>query len=142
MYSIAMAYTNRKTLIEMFVDNTAGETYNQNRLVTRESDNGNVSLIAYGWLKLAEYNESRDAVTVFTGHKSLRSGTVSTWLNKVVSTSDERGRDVILSGESPTVDTPNEGTRYIGNYVSFDGNHSSVEQKAVNTVVDSLSHLS
>jgi len=133
--------TSRKAMLEMFTDNTAGETYNQNRLVTRKSDNGNVALIAYGWLKLAEYNESREAVTVFTGHKSLRSQTVSKWLNAVVETADNRNRSVILSGESPTVDTPNEGTRFIGNYVSMDGDHSSVEQQAVDTVVDSLKHL-
>ena len=133
--------TSRKAMLEMFVDNTAGETYSENRLVSREAENGNVSLVAYGWLKLAEYNESREAVTVFTGHKSLRSRVITRWLNQVVSVAESRDRSVILSGESPTVDTPNEGTRFIGNYVSMDGDHSSVEEEAVNTVVDSLAHL-
>jgi hypothetical protein len=134
--------TSRKAMLEMFVDNTAGENYGKNRLVSREADNGNVALIAYGWLKVAEYNESREAVTVFTGHKSLRSRVVTRWLNAVVRVANERDRSVILSGESPTVDTPHEGTRFIGNYVSMDGHHSAVEEEAVDTVVDSLKHLS
>jgi len=136
-----MYANNKRSMLEMFMDNTAGESYNQNRLVTRESDGGNVALIAYGWLKLAEYSESRNAVTVFTGHKSLRSQTLSRWLNEVVSVADDRGRDVILSGESPTTDTPNEGARFIGNYVSFTPNHSSVERDAIDTVEASLAHL-
>jgi len=133
--------TSRKAMLEMFVDNTAGENYGKNRLVSREAENGNVALIAYGWLKVAEYNESREAVTVFTGHKSLRSCVVTRWLNQVVSVAESRDRLVILSGESPTVDTPNEGARFIGNYVSMDGDHSAVEEEAVDTVVDSLIHL-
>lgn len=131
---------NKTALLDMFLDRTANENTTYNRLVTRESEAGNVALIAYGWLKVAEYNESRDAVTVFTGHKSLRSRTVSGYLNDVVARANDRGRDVILSGESPTTDTPNEGTRFIGNYVSF-GDRSSVEDDAVESVYESLSHL-
>jgi hypothetical protein len=137
-----MAHQHTRTeLLEMFTDATAGESCNRNRLVTREAENGNVALIAYGWLKVAEYNESRDAVTVFTGHESLQSRTVSTYLNKVVSVAENRGRSVILSGESPTVDKPNDGTKYIGHYISFDGKHSPVEKDARNEVVDSLRHV-
>lgn len=133
--------TTKSTLLDMFLDRTPGETTKNNRLLTRENDAGNVELIAYGWLKLAEYNESREAVTVFTGHKALRSRTVSRHLNSVVSQANDRNRDVILSGESPTVDTPNEGVPFIGNYVSFDGAHSPVESQAVDTVIESLSGL-
>lgn len=129
------------TLLDMFLDRTAGESTKRNRLLTRENDAGNTELIAYGWIKLAEYNESREAVTVFTGHQSIRSTTVSRHLNNVVSAADRRGRDVILSGESPTVNTPNEGARFIGNYVSFNGSHSAVESRAVDTVIESLSGL-
>jgi len=135
-------YANTKrNLLDMFLDRTADESTLENRLTTRETDGGNVALIAYGWLKVAEYNESREAVTVFTGHKSLRSRTVSGYLNDVVNRADSRGRDVILSGESPTVDTPNDGTRYINGYVSFSGDRSDVEADAVQTVRDSLAHL-
>lgn len=139
---IAMAYptTRKQALLEMFMDRTAGESTVNNRLVTR-MDNGNVALIAYGWLKLAEYNESRGVVTVFTGHQALRSKTVSRWLNQVISLANERGREIVISGESPTVDTPNEGAQFIGDYVSMDGAHSSVERSAVETVVQSLTHL-
>jgi len=136
-----MNVETKTTLLDMFLDRTAGETSRRNRLVTRESDSGTVELIAYGWLKIAEYSESRDAVTVFTGHQSLRSRTVSGYLNDVVRRAESRSRDVILSGESPTVDTPNEGVKYINNYVSFSGDTSPVEQEARDTVVESLSHL-
>jgi hypothetical protein len=135
-------YANTKqSVVEMFLDRTAGESTTENRLITRETESGDVALIAYGWLKVAVYDESRECVTVFTGHKSLRSTTVSGYLNDVVSAANDRGRDVILSGESPTVDTPNKGAQFIGDYVSMDGGHSPVEQEAVGTVVDSLSGL-
>lgn len=138
-----MMYANTKTeMLNKFLDRTAGETYSENRLITRETDTGNVALIAFGWLKVAEYDESREVVTVFTGHQSLRSVTVSGYLNEVVNRAEERGRDVVLSGESPTVDTPNDGTRFIGNYVSFGGSRSPVESDAVRSVKESLRHLS
>jgi len=133
-----MNVNTKANLLDMFLDRTTGEAYSDNRLTTRESENGNVALIAYGWLKVAEYNESREAVTVFTGHKSLRSRTVTGYLNDVVSRAESRGRSVILSGESPTVDKPNPGVRFIGNYVSMDGAHSGVEADAVTEVVESL----
>jgi len=140
-YETTMNVNTKANLLDMFLDRTTGEAYSDNRLTTREGESGNVELIAYGWLKVAEYNESREAVTVFTGHKSLRSRTVSGYLNNVVNRADSRGRDVILSGESPTVDTPNDGTRYIGGYVSFSGDRSDVEADAVATVRNSLAHL-
>jgi len=133
-----MNVNTKANLLDMFLDRTTGEAYSEGRLVTRADENGSVALIAYGWLKVAEYNESREAVTVFTGHKSLRSRTVTGYLNDVVSRAESRDRSVILSGESPTVDKPNSGVRFIGNYVSFDGNRSSVEAEAVNEVVESL----
>jgi hypothetical protein len=137
-----MIANTKQNLIDMFLDRTADESTSENRLTTEETESGNIALIAYGWLKVAEYNESREAVTVFTGHKSLNSKTISRYLNNVVARADERSRDVILSGESPTVDTPNEGTKFINSYVSFSGNRSDVEAEAVATVRDSLSHLS
>ena len=127
-------------MLQMFTDNTSGEVYADGRLETIETDSGNVALVAYGWLKLAEYNERREAVTVFTGHKSLRSRVVTRYLNDVISVSQER-REVILSGESPTAGRPNEGAKYIGAYVDFSSKLSSVEQKAVNTVVKSIKLL-
>ena len=131
---------DKEAMLEMFTDATGGESYADNRLVTQETDSGNVALVAYGWLKLAEYNERREAVTVFTGHKSLRSTVVTRYLNNVISVAQER-REVILSGESPTVNRPNEGAKYIGSYVDFSTKLSSVEEKAVDTVVESLKFL-
>jgi hypothetical protein len=136
-----MAHQTKSDLLEMFVDRTAGESTMFNRLITRETDGGNVALIAYGWLKLAVYDESREAVTVFTGHKSLNSKTVARYLNDVVSKAEERGRDVIITGESPTVDQPNGTTHYINNYISMKGNDSAVERDARNAVIESLSAL-
>ena len=132
--------SQKESMLQMFTDNTSGEVYADGRLETIETDSGNVALVAYGWLKLAEYNERREAVTVFTGHKSLRSRIVTRYLNDVISVSQER-REVILSGESPTVGRPNEGAKYIGAYVDFSSKLSSVEQKAVNTVVESIKLL-
>lgn len=129
-------------LFEMFVDRTAGEVYGRGRLSTEETENGNVALIAYGWLKLAEYNEEREAVTVYAGHKALRSSTVSRWLQQVIDVAENRGRDVILSGESPETDSPNTGVTFVRDgYINFGPNRSAVEQSAVDTVVESLAHV-
>ena len=130
--------TKRKAkMLEMFTDATAGEVYSSGRLETTETESENVALVAYGWLKLAEYNERREAVTVFTGHKSLGSHSISRYLNDVVRVAQER-RDVILSGESPTVAKPNEGTKYIGEYVNFRTDMSSVEKKAIRSAIASI----
>lgn len=128
------------TIVEMFADNTPGESYGQNRLVTRETGNGNVALIGYGWMKLAEYDESEETVTVFFGHKSIKSQTVSRWLNTVMEQTAER-RNVRVSDASPTVDTPNEGVRFIGSYIGDFERMSAVEHAAVKTVVESLRFL-
>lgn len=130
----------KRDVVEMFMDKTPGESTLHNRLVTRE-DNGKVILLGYGWLKLAQYDESREAVTVFTGHAALRSKTVSRWLNQVISIANERGRDTIISGESPVEDTPNDTTDFIGNYISMSGNRSAVERDAQEAVRQSLTHL-
>ena len=129
---------NKRTMLDLFLDRTANESYSQSRLVTRETDSGNVALIAYGWLKLAEYNESRGVVTVFTGHGALQSVTVARYLNDVVRRANDRNRDIVLSGESPTVDTPNAGVQYIGNYISMDGTHSPVERDVKREVEESI----
>jgi hypothetical protein len=55
---------NRANLIEMFLDGTAGEVYAQGRLVTQDEGEGVVSLIAYGWNKIAEYDETEQSVTI------------------------------------------------------------------------------
>lgn len=133
---------NTKTqMLDMFLDRTAGEFYSEGRLSTEETDSGNVALIAYGWLKLSEYNESRDTVTIFTGHKSIGSKTVNKYLNDVVRRATSRNRRTVLSGESPTTDTPNEGVKFINNYISMTGKRSAVEADARAQVSDDLAHI-
>lgn len=127
------------TIVEMFADNTAGESYGQNRLITEELSNGNVALVGYGWMKLAEYDETENMVTVFFGHKSVNSRTVSRWLNTVLEQCAER-REVTVSDASPVVRQPNDCTDYIGHYVNFE-NRSPVEEDIVDEVVDSLRFL-
>lgn len=138
---IAMPQTtthDRRTILEMFTDGTPNESYSQGRLQTRETENGTIELVAYGWAKLAEYNESRDAVTVFTGHKNASDSTaLSRYVNSIRDLAAER-RSVILSGETPKVADPNDGTRFIGNYVNFVPSMSPVERDAVRSVEKSI----
>jgi len=136
-----MIATTKANLIEMFLDRTAGESTRQNRLITRETESGNVELIAYGWLKIAEYSEERNDVTIFTGHKSLNSHTVNRYLNDVLRGADNRSRETIISGGSPNVDTPNAGVKYINNYVSMEGERSAVEEIAVSDVENQLDQI-
>jgi hypothetical protein len=134
-----MTYHNTKAaMLAAFLNNSAGDTYSQKRLVTRETDAGKTALVAYGWLKLATYHPENGTVTVFTGHRSIGSQTVTRYLNNVTEAAKSDGKRVVLSGESPTVDTPNEGVKYIGNYVDMNGSHSAVERDAVDDVVESI----
>lgn len=129
-----------QSIIEMFADNTSGETYHRGRLVTREMASGNVALIGYGWMKLAEYDESENHVTVFFGHKSTESKTVSRWLNRILEQTSDR-RNVSISDESPVVGKPNDGVRYIGEYVGDFTNLSPVDRGAIEFVENSLDFL-
>lgn len=130
-------HTNRE-IVEKFVDRTAGESTIGNRLRTVEDDNGNVILVGYNWNILARYDESRGVVTVFTGHHSVGSDTTSRHLNLVINIAEERGRDTVVSGESPIHDTPPSTTEYISNYVSFEGDMSPVERDAQRDVYETL----
>lgn len=132
--------STKRELFEKFVDRTSGESTKYNRLVTRENDAENVILLGYGWLKLAEYDESRNLVTIFTGHQAIESETVSQWLNEILQVAEERGRSVVLSGESPTDGEPNKGVQFINEYVSF-ASRSPVEENAVNLVRESLADV-
>lgn len=128
--------TNRE-IIEKFVDRTPGENTIGNRLRTVEAENGDVLLVGHQWNTLARYNEERGVVTVFTGHHNVDSRTTSRYLNRVAEIAEARGRDVVLSGESPIFDTPTEATQYINNYVGS-GPLSPVERDAVAHVYDAL----
>lgn len=127
-------------MLEMFADSTVGESYHHGRLITEETDSGNVALVAYGWMKIAEYDETEGQVTAFFGHKSVESRTISRWLNRVVEQVGQR-RDVNISPESPTVRSPNDGVEFIGEYIGDWNDKSPVEEKAEKAVIDSLAHL-
>jgi len=131
--------TRWNSIVEMFADATVGESYNQGRLITEETPSGNVALIAYGWAKLAEYDETEETVTLFYGHKNAESHTLKCWLTRLAEKVSDR-RDVEISPESPTVRAPNDGVEYIGSYIGS-GDDSPVEEKARRSVAESLSHL-
>ena len=131
----------RFDVMTMFADNTAGESTLYNRLTTRRLGNGNVGLVGYGWLLLAEYNESDETVTVYQGHKNLGSATVTRWVNEVRETAGKRGRQVMILPDAATVDSPNDGAQYVEQgYVNFEGK-SAQEERIVQGVIDSLRHL-
>lgn len=127
-------------MIEMFTDATAGESYAENRLITEETDAGTVRLTAYGWITLAEYDETEEHVTVYFGHKEVGSRTISRWLNSVLEQAADRRR-VTISHESPVVRKPNDGVRFINHYINFN-DMSPVEESARRAVIESLAHLS
>ena len=132
-------YANTKAqAISSFLQGNGDVTYSQQRLTTQETENGSVELIAYGWIKLAEYHPSNGTLTVFTGHTAIGSQTVSRYLNNVAKIAKESGKRVVLSGESPVDGQPNDGVKYVGDYVSMDGNRSPVERMAVSHVIESI----
>lgn len=131
----------RDSLIQMFLDATAGETYNQGRLATRQSGENTVELIAYGWNKIAEYNEETDSVTIFAGHSGNISQTVTRYVNLVREIAGKRQTHTVnvLIDAAPNVARPPESVQFIDNYVSFSGSKSPVEQWAQASVDDSVS---
>jgi hypothetical protein len=131
------------TLIEMFLDGTAGEVYNQGRLATVEREN-DVALVAYGEHILATIS-GRD-VTFYTGHYGEQSKTVTKYVSKIGSLlNDTETRNVTVHG----TETPQMGIgsrvaaagQYISNYVGplqSGRTFSNVEQDAVSEVNNAL----
>jgi len=129
--------TNRDSLVQMFLDASAGEVYGQGRLVTQDEGEGRVSLIAYGWNKIAEYDERTDTVTVYAGHAGNVSKTVTRYVNLVHEIAGKReSRTVnVLADAAPNVARPPaESAQFIDNYRSFSGSPSSVEEWATAVV--------
>lgn len=132
---------NRDSLIQMFLDATDGEVYADGRLVTRSSGESTTELVAYGWNKIAEYDERTDTVTVFAGHAGNVSKTVTEYVNKVreIAGLRETRRVNALVDAAPNVARPPaESVQFIDNYRSFSGNPSSVEEWATRTVERSV----
>lgn len=121
------------TLIEMFLDNTSGEVYNQGRLSTRETETG-VQLIAYGNEVLAHLYNDRD-IDLYLGHYKQVSPTVSGYIEDLGSLLNDKQSMKVndLEGVAPTL---GEGTRasrsaqYITNYINWTTNLSDVEKDA------------
>jgi len=124
---------NRDSLIQMFLDATAGEIYGNGRLAVRDEGEGRVSLIAYGWNKIAEYDSRENHVTLFAGHSNNISQTVTRYVNLVHEMAAKRKTRTItvLADSAPNVARPPAGAaQYIGSYVEFEGSDTSLEQKA------------
>jgi len=132
-----------ETLIEMFLDGTAGEVYNQGRLATVEREN-DIALVAYGEHILATI-EGRD-VTFYTGHYGEQSQTVTEYVSLVGSLlNDTETRNVTVHGtETPQMGIGSrvaEAGQYISNYVGgfYRGrSFSNVESDAVSEVNNAL----
>jgi hypothetical protein len=137
------AYTNsRDDVLEMFLDGTEDEVYGSGRLYTRESGEGSVELIAYGWNKLAEYNESTGDVRIFFGHRGNISETVDGYLDDLSDMAEERDHRSVqeLLTAAPNVGRPPaEAAQFIDNYKSFSGSDSNVESWASEVVERSVS---
>ena len=135
---------NRDSLIQMFLDGTSGEVYGDGRLITQDEGEGVTSLIAYGWNKVAEYDEQTDTVTVFAGHAGNISKTVTRYVNLVHEMGGKREtRPVnVLADAAPNVGRPPaEAAQFIGNYRSFEGKPSSLDEWATEKVNRTLRRL-
>jgi len=137
------AYTNsRDDVLEMFLDGTEDEVYGSGRLYTRQSDEGALELIAYGWNKIAEYDESTGDVRIFFGHYNNISDTVDGYLDDLSEMVDEREHRSVqeLVTAAPNVARPPaEAAQFIDNYKSFSGSDSPVESWASEVVEKSVS---
>ena len=124
------------TLIEMFLDGTEGEVYNQGRLATVEREN-DIALVAYGEHILATI-EGRD-VTFYTGHYGKHSQTVTGYVSEVGSLlNDTETRNVtVVEGRTPSMGVGSrvaQAGQYISEYVGpfYQGrDFSAVESNAV-----------
>ena len=136
--------TNRDSLIQMFLDASADEVYGDGRLVTQQSGENTVELIAYGWNKIAEYDEATDTVTVFAGHAGNISKTVTRYVNLVHEMAGKRETRTVnvLADAAPNVGRPPaEAAQFIGNYRSFEGKPSSLDEWATEKVNRTLRRL-
>ncbi len=138
--TMSETFTNadRDSLIQMFLDATDGETYGDGRLITRSTGEHTTELIAYGWNKIAEYNESIDTVTVHAGHAGNVSQTVTRYVNLVREIGAKRRTTRVntLADSAPNVsgNIPSDSTQFIGNYKDYEGSDSSLDEWARSTV--------
>jgi hypothetical protein len=133
---------SRETLIEMFLDGSAGEVYQKGRLATIEREN-DIALVAYGEHILATI-DGKD-VTFYTGHYGEHSKTVTEYVSLVGSLlNDTETRNVsVHSTETPQMGIGSRVSaagQYIDEYVGdfLAGNFSPVESNALNEVNNAL----
>jgi pullulanase/glycogen debranching enzyme len=131
----------RAQMFEMFLDATDDEVWSEGRLATRDEGEGVTSLIAYGWNKIAEYDESTNEVTIFAGHIGQVSDTVSGYVNGLEEVAEDyESRTISRIDEAPNVARPPaESVQFIDNYRSFSGEPSSIEEWATETVENAIS---
>lgn len=127
---------SRRSIIEMFLDGTAGEVYASGRLATVESDEGeSVQLVAYGHEILAEVSPDGKDVRLFTGHHGTVSKTVTDYIKLLGSILNEfEHRSVSAYKEAaPTTGIGTRSSRsaqYISNYINWWTSLSAVERDA------------
>lgn len=133
-----------ETLIEMFLDGSAGEVYNQGRLATVEQENG-IALVAYGEHILATI-EGYD-IHFYTGHYGKHSQTVTGYVSLVGSLlNDTEERSVTIHGsETPEMginrrvtDSAKYINEFVGDLIQAGRSYSDVEENAMAEVNRSL----
>ena len=145
-YSMGRTTTHEvDALLEMALDATPGEAYNQGRLKTVETENG-VALVAYHEHILADIDRFAESVTLYTGHHGSHSQTVDKYISRFGFLLNERPdySVQVLEGYAPTTGhgRVSEAGQYIGEYVSPWGRQSPAERAIVKSVNQALaSHL-
>lgn len=132
-----------ETLIEMFLDETAGEVYNQGRLATVEREN-DIALVAYGEHIIATIDGFD--VTFFTGHYGKHSQTVTGYVSDVGSLlNDTEERNVtVVEGRTPSMGVGSRVSaagKYISEYVGplhSGRSFSAVEKNSISEVNNAL----
>lgn len=126
-----------RTLIEMFLDGTPNEVYNDGRLYTRR-EGERIQLVAYGNEVIASIDEAGRDVEMYIGHHGQVSETVTGYIKTLGSVlSNTEGRDVsVFRDAAPTLgygSRVSDSAKYISNYVRFVSNaaRSPVERDAV-----------
>jgi hypothetical protein len=132
-----------RTLIEMFLDGTPNEIYENGRLYTREGEEGRIELVAYGNEVIASIDPAGNDVEMYIGHYKQVSETVTGYIETLGSVlSRTSGREVsVLRDAAPTLGygaRASAAAQYINSYVNFARDFSAVEKDAVSEVNDAL----
>lgn len=132
--------TTTDSLREMFLDATAGESASGGRLKTEELPNGNVGLVGYNWLLLAEIEPATGTVTVYDGHAGNVSKTTTRHINEITAdVKNHETREYTRSTQTPILRNPPKSANYIGEYIgAFANPKSPQDMRAMSDVTESL----